>query len=160
MKRTSYFLVATLGLVALLAGCKKQVNDADGIRAGINQHLASLKTLNVDAMDMNITNYSVQGNQAQAQVEFRPKGSGPQGAAMQISYTLAKQNGAWVVQNSEAVGMPMQHPASGENPPENSASPSSNSLPDFRDVVPNDGNSNSLPHGHPPVNGQGKSGAQ
>lgn len=158
MKRTSYFLVAILGLVAL-SGCKKQ-SDADGIRAGINQHLASLKTLNVDAMDMNITNYSVQGNQAQAQVEFRPKGSGPQGAAMQISYTLAKQNGAWVVQNSEAVGVPMQHAGPGENPPANSASPSSDSLPDFRNLVPNDGNSNSLPPGHPPVNGQGKSAPQ
>lgn len=160
MKRTSYCPVVILGLAVLLSfGCKKQQSDADGIRAGINQHLASLKTLNLDAMDMNVTNYSVQGNQAQAQVEFRPKGSGPQAAAMQISYTLAKQNGAWVVQNSEAVGVPMQHSSPGENPPGRSTSPSG-SLPDFRNLVPNDDNSNSLPPGHPPVNGQGKSAAQ
>lgn len=161
MKRTSYCPVVILGLAVLLSfGCKKQQSDAEGIRAGINQHLASLKTLNVDAMDMTITNYSVQGNQAQAQVEFRPKGGGPQGAAMQIAYTLAKQNGAWVVQNSEAVGVPTQHAGPGENPPGNSASPSSDSLPNFRNLVPNDDNSNSLPPGHPPVNGQGKSTAQ
>lgn len=160
MKRTSYFLVGLLGLAILFSGCKKHQSDADGIRAGIDQHLASLKTLNLDAMDMSVTNYSVQGNQAQAQVEFRPKIGGPQGAAMRVSYSLTKQNGAWVVQNSEAIEGSMQHPSPGENPPANSASPSSDSLPNFRDLVPDGGNSNSLPPGHPPVNGQGKSPAQ
>jgi len=160
MKRTSYFLAGLLGLAVLFSGCKKQQSDADAIRAGINQHLASLKTLNLDAMDMSVTNYSVQGNQAQAQVEFRPKTGGPQGAAMRVSYSLTKQNGAWVVQGSEAVAGPMQHPGSGANPPENSASPSSDSLPDFRDLVPGDAGSHSLPPGHPPVNGQGSSPAQ
>src|SRR4029077_5679330 len=52
MKRTAC-LLAAIGLLVLCAGCKKQESDADAIRSGINQHLASLKTLNLAAMDMN-----------------------------------------------------------------------------------------------------------
>jgi hypothetical protein len=72
MKHSSYFIIL-VSLVLLFPGCKKQESDTDGIRSGINQHLASLKTLNLGAMDMNVTNVSIQGNQAQAQVEFKPK---------------------------------------------------------------------------------------
>jgi hypothetical protein len=154
MKRAAYIL-ALIGLLSVLAGCKKQESDADGIRAGINQHLASLKTLNLDAMDMSITNISVQGNQAQAQVEFRPKTGGPSGAAMQIAYSLEKQNGVWAVQSTQAVGVAAQHPGPGEDPHMNGNAPSSGSLPNFRDLVPGSEGSGSLPPGHPPVSGQG-----
>lgn len=153
MQRAAYIL-AVIGLLSLFAGCKKQESDADGIRAGINQHLASLKTLNLDAMDMNITNVSVQGNQAQAQVEFRPKTGSPSGGGMQISYSLEKQNGIWVVQSTQAVGVSTQHPGPGD-PQMNGNSPPSDSLPNFRDLVPGSGDSKSLPPGHPPINGQG-----
>src|SRR5215472_6697406 len=48
MKRAAHFL-ALAGLLSLfaVAGCKKQVSDADAIRDGINQHLAGLKTINL-----------------------------------------------------------------------------------------------------------------
>jgi hypothetical protein len=154
MKRTAYLLTA-VGLLVLCAGCKKQESDADAIRSGINQHLASLKTLNLAAMDMNITNVSIQGNQAQAQVEFKPKTGAPQGAGMQVAYSLQKQNGAWVVQNTQPAGGSIQHPAPGENPPTNPTSPSSGAMPNFHDLVPGGGSSNNLPPGHPPVNSQG-----
>jgi hypothetical protein len=153
MKRAAYALAA-IALLSLFAGCKKQESDSDGIRTGINEHLASLKTINLSAMDMNITNVSVQGNQAQAQVEFRPKTGGPPGAAMQISYSLEKQNGLWVVQNTQPMGGSIQHPGPGENPHTNGNAPSSGSLPNFRDLVPSGGDSNALPPGHPPINGQ------
>jgi hypothetical protein len=152
MKRTAYFLTV-IGLLVFFGGCKKQESDADGIRSGINQHLASLQTLNLGAMDMNITNVSIQGNQANAQVEFRPKGGAPDGAGMQVAYSLEKQNGLWVVQNSQPLGGSIQHPAPGENPPTNSTSPSSGSMPNFRELVPEGGSS--LPPGHPTGNAQG-----
>jgi hypothetical protein len=163
MKRRTYFLMMA-GLLVLFTGCKKQESDADGVRAGINQHLASLKTLNLGAMDMNVTNVSVQGNEAQAQVEFKPKSGGPPGAGMQVSYSLQKQNGQWVVQNTAAAGGSIQHPGPGENPNANPASPSTGSMPNFRDLVPGGsgagGNSNPLPPGHPPISNQGKPPAQ
>ena len=160
MKRTSYVLTL-IGFLVFFAGCKKQESDADAIRSGINQHLASLKTLNLGAMDMNIMNVSVQGNQAQAQVEFKPKTGAPQGAGMQVAYSLEKQNGVWVVQTTQPAGGSIQHPAPGapgENPHMNATSPTSGgSMPNFRDLVPGGGSSNALPPGHPPINGQGNS---
>ena len=156
MKRAACLLTA-IGLLVLFAGCKKQESDADAIRSGINQHLASLKTINLSAMDMNITSFSVQGNQAQAQVEFKPKTGAPQGAGMQVAYSLEKQNGLWVVQSTTPAGGSIQHPGPGENPPMNSTSPSSGSLPNFRELVPGGGSSGALPPGHPPINGHGGS---
>jgi hypothetical protein len=154
MKHATYALFA-LGLLSLVVGCQKQGSDTDGIRTGINEHLASLKTLNLSAMDMNITNISIQGNQAQAQVEFRPKSGGPPGAGMQVSYSLGKQNGLWVVQNTQPMGGSIQHPGPGENPHMNGSAASSGALPNFRDLVPGGGNAKALPPGHPPINGQG-----
>jgi hypothetical protein len=154
MKRRVY-LLGLVGLLVLFSGCKKQESDADAIRSGINQHLASLKTLNLAAMDMTVTNFSIQGNRAQAQVEFKPKTGGPQGAGMQVAYSLEKQNGQWVVENSQPSGGSIQHPGPGENPHMNSSSPSSDAMPNFRDLVPGGGGSEALPPGHPPVNGQG-----
>jgi hypothetical protein len=161
MKRSVYVLTA-IALLALFAGCKKQESDADAVRTGINQHLASLKTINLGAMDMNITNVSVQGNQAQAQVEFKPKTGGPQGASMQVAYSLEKQNGQWVVQTTQPSGGSIQHPAPGSNPPMPPTSPSSSgSMPNFRDLVPGGAATpNTLPSGHPPVNPQPTPSAQ
>lgn len=161
MKRSAYVLTAVIGLLVLFAGCKKQESDADAVRAGINQHLASLKTINLGAMDMNITSVSVQGNQAQAQVEFKPKTGGPQGASMQVAYSLEKQNGQWVVQTTQPFGGSIQHPAPGENPQMPQTSPSSSSMPNFRDLVPGGATSpNTLPPGHPPVKAQAYPSAQ
>jgi len=154
MKRTAFFLTV-IGLLVLFAGCKKQESDSDAIRSGINRHLSSLKTLNLGAMDMNITNVSIQGNQAQAQVELKPKTGAPQGAGMQVAYSLEKQNGLWVVQNTQPAGGSIQHPGPGENPHMSGTSPSTGSMPNFRELVPGGASSSALPPGHPPVNGQG-----
>ncbi|MGH9680137.1 MAG: hypothetical protein ACRD4Y_09310 [Candidatus Acidiferrales bacterium] len=158
MKRAPLFFIL-IGSLILFAGCKKPASDADGIRAGINQHLASLKTINLSAMDMTINSYSIQGKQAQAVVEFRPKTGAPQGAGMQVNYTLAKQNdGTWVVEQTTPMGGSIQHPAPGENPHQSMSTGSTpgpgQQLPNFSDLV--DGASGAaMPPGHPPVNQQG-----
>jgi len=162
MKRAPLFFIL-LGSLILFAGCKKPASDADGIRAGINQHLASLKTINLSAMDMTINNFSVQGNEAQAQVEFRPKTGAPQGAGMQVNYTLAKQgDGTWVVQQTTPAGGSIQHPAPGENPPQSMTTGSTpgpgTQMPNFNDLV-GGASGAALPPGHPAVNPQGNSGS-
>jgi hypothetical protein len=157
MNRTALYFTLFAVLV-FFAGCKRQESDSDGIRAGINQHLTSLNTLNLSAMDMSIQNVSIQGNQARAQVEFRPKTGAPQGAGMQVSYSLVKQEGRWLVQGSQAAGGTIEHPAPGapgQNPHTSPTAPSTAALPDFRNLV-NSGSGSSLPPGHPPVNPQGK----
>jgi len=146
-----------LGLVAMLAGiagCSQPQSDSDAIRAAINQHLSTLNTINMSAMDMNVVNVSIQGDQAQAVAEFTLKGGAPQGSPMQVSYSLGKQNGNWVVQSSQPMGAMAQQPPPGQNPQQGSTPPSSQSLPDFRSLV-NSGSGSNLPPGHPAVNSQG-----
>jgi hypothetical protein len=162
MKRIG-FLIAVFGLTAIVGGCRTQQSDTDAIRAGINEHLTGLKTINLSAMDVDIESVTITGSQAQAKVEFRPKTGAPAGAGMEIAYSLEKQNGTWVVQSTQAAGGNMTHPDPNSNPhmnpgmnpaaagPANSSS--STSLPNFRDLVPGGGapTSSALPPGHPAV---------
>src|SRR5271156_3089494 len=100
-------LAIAMGLFAafcIAGGCKKQQNDRDAIRAGIMQHLTSMGTLNMGAMDMDIRTVSINGNSAHAEVEFRPKNSAPQGPGMQVAYNLEKREGAWVVLKTQPLG--------------------------------------------------------
>jgi hypothetical protein len=110
------FGAISMAAVFALMGCKSQQNDADAIRAGIVDHLTSLKTLNLSAMDMNVTSLNIQGNHAQAQVEFRPKSGAPADAGMQVSYALDKQNGSWMVSKTLATAGAIEHPPAGANP--------------------------------------------
>jgi hypothetical protein len=151
-------LALTVGLSAALfavGGCKKQQSDADAIRAGIMQHLTSVGTLNISAMDMDIRSVSVTGNQAHAEVEFRPKGSGPQVGGMQVAYNLEKRDGGWVVLKTVPLGGMIQHPDPNQNPHKNQDVHTSN-LPNFSDVLKPAGGpaQGGLPPGHVPVSSQ------
>ncbi len=88
MNRIALALVLS-GTLLLGAGCKKQQSDNDAIRAGIMQHLNTVGTLNMSAMEMDIRNVSITGNQAHAEVEFRPKTGAPPGAGMQVAKNAA-----------------------------------------------------------------------
>jgi hypothetical protein len=150
-----------LGLcTALLAagGCRKQQNDNDAIRAGIMQHLTGVGTLNMSAMDMDIRSVSINGNQAHAEVEFRPKTGAPPGAGMQVAYNLEKRDRAWVVLKTQSAGGMIQHPDPNQNP-HRGQDVHSGSLPNFSDVLNPAGApaQGALPPGHPPVNSPGGS---
>jgi hypothetical protein len=147
-----------LGLLAALCaagGCKKQQSDNDAVRAGIMQHLTAVGTLNISAMEMDIRNVSINGNQAHAEVEFRPKTGGAPGAGMQVAYNLEKRDGSWTVLKTQAAGGMIQHPDPNQNPHQNQNVHSS-SLPNFNDVLNPAGApaQGALPPGHPPVTSQ------
>lgn len=152
MKRTTLALGLTVALLGLSA-CKKQANDNDSIRAGILQHLTSIGTLNMSAMDMDIRSVAVTGNQAHAEVEFRAKNGGSQGGGMQVAYDLEKRGGAWVVLKSQPLGG-MQHPTAGQNPRANQPV---HSMPNFSELLNPSGSApgqTTLPPGHPSVSSQ------
>ena len=154
MKR---FALAVWLSAALLVpgGCKKQPRDNDAIRAGILQHLNGVGTLNMSAMEVDIRSVSINGNQAHAEVVFRPKTGAPSGAGMQVAYNLEKRDGAWVVQKTQSTGGMIQHPDPNKNPHQN-PDVHSGSLPNFTDIVNPAGTApqGQLPPGHPPVNSQ------
>lgn len=147
-KRIALALPLAVALFGLGA-CKKQANDNDAIRAGILQHLSSIGTLNMSAMDMEMRSVSVTGNQAHAEVEFRVKTSGPTGGGMQVAYELEKRGDAWVVLKTLPLGG-MQHPNASQNANTNLPV---HSMPNFNELLNPSGASGqtALPPGHPPV---------
>jgi hypothetical protein len=136
VKREFSSLILMAGIA--LAGCQKQTTAApDAIREGIQQHLASLKTLNLSAMDMKVTTESVGGDTAQAQVEFTPKTGAPPGAAMRVVYSLEKRGDQWVVVKTNSLGGSIDHPAQNANPHTQPVPGEVHgSLPNFRDLIP------------------------
>jgi hypothetical protein len=156
LKASNQIVAATIlaALLALSVGCKHQASDNDAIRAGISQHLASLSTLNLSAMDMDVNDVTIQGLQARAQVTFRPKTGAPAGAGMQVAYQLEKRDSSWVVVKTEAAGGMIAHPVTNANPYAQAGSDSMHgNLPNFRDMLPPSSpqGGGALPPGHPAI---------
>lgn len=149
MKRITLALGLAISLFGLSA-CKNQTTDNDSIRAGIQQHLISIGTLNMNAMDMDMRTVAVTGNQAHVEVEFRAKNSGSSGGGMQVAYDLEKRGVAWVVLKSQPLGG-MRHPNTSQNP---SANQPVHAMPNFSELLNPSGSGpgqTALPPGHPPV---------
>src|SRR6266403_4211103 len=153
MKRIALAAWLSAGLL-ITGGCKNQPSDNDAIRAGILRHLNGVGTLNMSAMEMEMRTVSVNGNQARAEVIFRPKTGAPPGAGMQVAYQLEKRDSAWVVVKTEAAGGMIEHPAANANPHMQPGADSMHgSLPNFRDMIPptTPATGGPLPPGHPPI---------
>jgi len=150
-----FYVVFVAAAFVAIAGCQKQQKTpSDAIRDGIRLHLTSLKTLNLSAMDMNVTNVSITGDTAQALVEYIPKTGAPAGAAMRVSYSMEKRGEQWVVVKTNSLAGAIDHPAQGTNPHAQPAQGEVHgSLPNFRDLIPpaTTDASGALPPGHPQV---------
>jgi len=141
------FFATLLGALLLFTGaCKSKPDDKAAIRNGIIKYLASLNTLNVNAMDIVVTQANINGAQAQAQVDIRLKNSPPDSATMKLSYNLEKHGNEWAVVKSQPAGGNMAHPAPGEMPPNGTMPPghpsasgsgasSPNVHPDFNQIM-------------------------
>src|SRR5260370_900118 len=115
-------------------GCNHHPSAPAPTRPAILNHLTAVGTLNIRAMQMDIHSVSIKGNQAHAEVEFRPKTGAAPGAGMQISYNLEKRDGSWVVLKTKAAGGTIQHPDPNQNPHQNE-NVHSGSLPNFSHVL-------------------------
>lgn len=72
--------------------------DADAIRAAIEAHVRSDRSVNMDMMDMSVDSVSVNGNQAHAEAAFHLKQGG---TGMAMTYSLERQTSGWVVTRSQ-----------------------------------------------------------
>jgi hypothetical protein len=152
--------ILLLAVVAsLVLGCKKDPrakqlepqSPEGGIRTAIQAHLAHQGTLNLQAFDTYVKQVTIQGDHAQAEVEFRVKG-GP--GAMQLTYALDKRDGAWSVVDSDPVGSNFTHPALGpsQSSPTNETAGASHSLADtLKSFGVGAPPAQPLPPGHPPL---------
>jgi hypothetical protein len=146
--------VLSLLVFALLSGCKQKQGDDEAIRAAVRQHLVSLGTLNLQAMDTDFNRISVNNNQASADVSFRPKTGAPAGAAMQVTYQLEKQEGNWRVVKTSTPGGMIEHPNPSANPHGQAVQGEVHGkLPNFQEILGDQGSTggSALPPGHPSV---------
>ncbi len=149
--------ILALALLAVPAGCRKSPAPDDEIRAAIRTHLSHSGTLNLNAFDTDIKQVTIQGDKAEAQVEFRVKnGTG----SMQLTYELEKRGGNWTVAQSRPVDSNFSHPAlePGQVPPtggpNGADAPPYEALRKFKDGT--NPPPKSLPPGHPPISNPGK----
>jgi hypothetical protein len=85
----------------------------DEIRRAIQAHLAHNGNLNLNSFDTEVKQVTLAGDNAKAQVEFHVK-NGP--GTMQLTYNLAKRDGAWSVVESTPAGSNFSHPALDKTP--------------------------------------------
>ena len=105
-----------LGAALLGAGgCKSKVDNNAAIRDGVVKHIAAMNGLNVNNMTVTVTQATVHGDTAEANVEIRAKNSDPGAPPMQLVYEMQKQGKEWVVVKGQPTGG-MQHPGPGETP--------------------------------------------
>lgn len=139
-------LSAVLLLALSLAACNSAKKNNDAVRQGVIDYLAQ-KGLNVQGMDVSVTNLEQNGTQADATVAITPKG-GDKAQGMSMKYHLEQRDNKWtVVGKQDANGSPhgggamppaapgMENPHGGGAPPAgaapggNPAMPAPDSLP-------------------------------
>jgi hypothetical protein len=115
-------IAIVLFISAVVIGCQQRGNSVagapsvasadaspnDAIRTAIQAHLAHNGNLSLNSFDTEVKQVNFDGDHAQAQVEFHVK-SGP--GTMQLTYALAKRDGAWSVVESTPAGSNFSHPA-------------------------------------------------
>jgi len=125
----------------LLAGCTKNIQTNDAVKAAVVKHLTQNSGLNLSAMDIEVTAVTFKDNEAEATVGFKPKGGGA-ASGMSMRYTLEKKGSEWVVKKKADSGMGHGMPMPGGMP---SAAPQGGA----------EAPSGAMPPGHPPVGGMG-----
>ena len=90
-------------LILCLTGCGRKIQSNDAVKQAVLERLGKVG-MNVQAMDVNMTNVEFKGNQADVTVTIAPKGN--TGAGMSMKYHLEQQNDKWVVMGRQDAGAP------------------------------------------------------
>lgn len=149
-----------LGLIAaLLGGCKKNIDNNDAVKQGINTYLA--KRADLLAMDINVTSVDYHGDEATATVRFQAKGNSSPSAGMSMQYVMERKGNQWVVKGRAGgdahTGMPQGAP--GAAPAPGASGGSIGAMPSLPNGHPSAGApSGALPPGHPPIDAGKKPG--
>ena len=138
--------------MALLGGCKKNIQNDDAVRQGIMNYLA--KRPDLLSMDVNVTSVAYRQDEATATVRFQAKGNTSPGASMSMQYVLERQGSQWNVKGRAGAS---SHGAQGL-PPDGSGTGSMGAMPNTTMPpghpsmgAPGSPPSGALPPGHPPV---------
>ncbi len=148
MKGTTAASIALAITIALLSGCKKDIQSNEAVRQGVMNYLA--KRSDLLAMDVNVTSVDFKNDEATATVRFQAKGNNSPAGSMTMQYVLEQKSGQWVVKGRAGSGNPH-----GAMPQEGSGSMGAmpQTMPPGHPAV---GSGGALPPGHPAVGSQSK----
>ena len=140
-------MIALATSLALLSGCKKNIQNDDAIKQGVTNYLS--KRTDLLSMDVSVTSVQYQGDEATATVRFQAKGNSSPNAGMSMQYILERKENQWVVKGRAGGGE--AHTGSSQAPPaQGTPGESGGSL----GAMPNlPGSQPSMPAGHPSVGG-------
>ena len=131
--RLSFFLAPLL----LLTACGRGNRSKDAIRQGVLDHLAG-SSVNLAAMDMDLTSVDFKGDQADVTVTFKPKGA-TSAQGMALHYRMQEKGGRWAVVNIQDSGHSGTVPPGMTNPHGGGASPATSphgAMPSPEDLPP------------------------
>jgi hypothetical protein len=145
------FVFIGAAALAALAGCSnKNVDSLEAVRQGVIKDIA--KNVNVGAMDVNVVSVSFRDKEADATVQFMPKGGTAQ-QGLTMNYTMERQGAEWHIKKraqsdlqrhaAQASSGVMDGSGSQPLPPGHPATSGSDS--------PTAPDGKQLPPGHPPL---------
>jgi hypothetical protein len=159
-------IAVTLIISIVIVGCQQRGNSISGtpavtsadaspndaVRTAIEAHLAHNGNLSLKSFDTEVKQVTFDGDRAQAQVEFHVK-NGP--GTMQLTYALAKRDGAWSVVESTPGGSNFSHPGLDKSQAPAAGGTTSGDSSVFRALdnfhAGTAAPTKSLPPGHPPI---------
>lgn len=90
--------------IALLSGCKKNIQNKDAVRQGVMNYLS--KRSDLLAMDVSVTAVDFAKDEATATVRFQAKGNNAPAGSMTMQYVLERKSDQWVVKGRAGSGSP------------------------------------------------------
>ena len=102
MKR---LLLVAAAICAILA-CSKNIQNSDAVKQSILEYLKSRPGigLNLEAMDIQVSNVRFAEKEANAEVAFVPKGR-PADSGMSMNYKLEREGDKWIVKSKAMASM-------------------------------------------------------
>jgi hypothetical protein len=139
-------LALALSAAILLTSCgPKGIDNKEAVRQGVVDYLDKRKAqtgLDMNLMNVEVSNVTFQGNEARATVAFKPKDQKQAAAGMAMGYVLERRGDKWVVKGRQESGGGHGGGAMGGGMPGGSAMP-----------PPGGGAAPTMPPNHPPVGG-------
>jgi hypothetical protein len=99
-------LLLVAGALCAMLACSKNIQNSDAVKQSILDYLKSRPGigLNLDAMDIQVSNVRFSEKEADAQVAFVPKGR-PADSGMSMNYKLEREGDKWVVKSKAMSSM-------------------------------------------------------
>jgi len=130
-------LIGTAAFLALVGCSGKNVDTLEAVKQGVIKDIA--KSINVGAMDVNVVSVSFRDKEADAVVQFAPKG-GTAAQGLTMNYTMERQGAEWHIKKRAQNDL-QKHAAQS---------------PQGMGGGAPGGDSQQLPPGHPPMTGGGQ----